>query len=753
MGFRWVGGMLTGLLTAACAQGQISVAVKEAGTSVPVPYAHIQYTTLRDGVRKLAVSGSDGRCELPLTVEQIAGGVAVQVSFVGFAAWTDTITALGPVDCMLRRDPTQLHEVVVTGQYAPGSVEGAVQRLRVIDSQRIRRMAAQNLGDALRDQLNLRLAQDNVLGSSVTMQGLGGENVKVLIDGTPVTGRQNGQVDLSQIDLTGIERIEVVEGPLSVNYGTNALAGTINLITRKSGIAPSTVRASAYAEHIGRLNTTVSATRRWSRHELVLNGGRNLFTGWDPRHSGFPNLTPQVADTSRFQQWKPREQFFGRANYRWTGERWSIGWKGEGLHDRIIDRGRPRAPYFESAFDANYVTRRLDNALFAEGRLGAYGRLNALAAHNRYQRTRNTWLRDLTTLGEELSEADGAQDTTRFMLTNVRATYGFAPDSARLRWELGVDVNVESGRGDRIDGRREIGDYAAFASAEWRPMNALALRPGLRYAYNTRYDAPLIPSLNLRWQLLEALTLRASYAEGFRAPSLKELHLYFVDVNHDITGNPDLRAERSRSTALGLTYRHARDRVVYSSEVNGFYNDVRELITLAQVQGSSFTYVNIGRMRTAGGSAGAGWDNGHWIVSVGAALTLRRDPFADAADEPWQSTPELRGSLTRQWMRQGWSASVFWKHQGEQQSYAIDADGTVRRGSIAAFHLADATLTKQLWARRLAISAGCKDLFDVRNLNATLSSGVHDAGTGFVPMTTGRTAFLRIELELKRKQG
>ena len=68
----------------------------------------------------------------------------------------------------------------------------------------------------------------------MSVQGLSGENVKILIDGVPVVGRLNGNVDLSQINLTNIERVEIVEGPLSVNYGTNALAGTINLITKKN---------------------------------------------------------------------------------------------------------------------------------------------------------------------------------------------------------------------------------------------------------------------------------------------------------------------------------------------------------------------------------------------------------------------------------------------------------------------------------------------------------------------------------------
>ena len=59
---------------------------------------------------------------------------------------------------------------------------------------------------------------------------MSGENVKIMIDGVPVIGRQNGNLDLSQLNLLGIEHVEIIEGPLSVNYGNNALVGTINLI-------------------------------------------------------------------------------------------------------------------------------------------------------------------------------------------------------------------------------------------------------------------------------------------------------------------------------------------------------------------------------------------------------------------------------------------------------------------------------------------------------------------------------------------
>ena len=126
-----------------------------------------------------------------------------------------------------------IDSVIITGQYTPQTAEKAIHAIRTISSEKINRMAAVNLGDVLSNELNIRLSQDNILGQSLSIQGLSGENVKILIDGVPVIGRQNGNIDLGQLNLLGIERIEIVEGPLSVNYGTQALAGTINLITKK----------------------------------------------------------------------------------------------------------------------------------------------------------------------------------------------------------------------------------------------------------------------------------------------------------------------------------------------------------------------------------------------------------------------------------------------------------------------------------------------------------------------------------------
>lgn len=754
--YRTVIAGLAVCLAGASVSAQTGITVVDAQDGVPVPFAQVVVLT-PDSNRVAAAIGDElGRVWFTDASLALREGSWVRVTAMGYLPGSASLRPSAVTTVALRRERRELGEVVVTGQYGPLTADQAVHKVRVIDEQRLQRLAANDLSDALRNELNIRLSQDNVLGTSMSMQGLGGENVKILIDGVPVIGRQDGNIDLAQIDLNGIARVEVVEGPLSVSYGTNALAGTINLITKKNAGTAPRVKLTAYTEHIGRLNLWASASKRWDRHNLNLNLGRDFFGGWDPGQSGIPDLAPALADTSRFQQWKPREQYNARLNYRWNGPRWQLGYKGEVSDDVIVNRGRPRAPYFETAFDERYHTLRIDNALFADRYWAAGRKFSLLAAHDRYARIRNTWRRDLTDLSEHLVGTEGMQDTSAFTLTNVRAVYASAGDSTRLRYEFGTDLNHETGSGQRIgDGTGEtIGDYALYTSVEYRPAGKVVLRPALRYAYNTVYGAPLVPSFNLRWQVDTAFTFRASYARGFRAPSLKELYLLFVDVNHNIRGNTDLQAERSHNFSASITWNKPRPHGSWRAEIGGFYNDIDDLITLAQVEGALYSYINIGHYRTTGGNAGVAWEGERWSFLMGANATGRSDDLAQQQDEAWLWSHELRGTITRTWEKQGWAAQVFCKYQGRLQNYAYLSDGTVGRSAIDAFSMADASVTKRLLDRRLGVTAGCKNLFDVQNVNATLgaSSGAHASGGSSVPMMTGRTWFVRLDLELTGKK-
>ena len=113
-----------------------------------------------------------------------------------------------------------LEEVVITGQINEVNIDNALHDINIIGSETIIKGGFTNLSEILKFQSNIQISNDNILGSQINIQGVTGENIKILIDGKPMIGRLNGNIDLSQVNLLNIKRIEIVEGPLSVNYGS-----------------------------------------------------------------------------------------------------------------------------------------------------------------------------------------------------------------------------------------------------------------------------------------------------------------------------------------------------------------------------------------------------------------------------------------------------------------------------------------------------------------------------------------------------
>src|SRR5690606_28230156 len=155
--------------------------------------------------------------------------------------------------------------------------------------------------------------------------------------------------------------------------------------------------------------------------------------------------------------------------------------------------------------------------------------------------------------------------------------------------------NVETAGGERIDQDfRKQNDYAMFASAEMIAAKGLVVRPALRYSYNTRYNVPLIPSLNLKYSIGK-YDVRASAARGFRAPTLKELFFYFVDINHNIIGNRDLMPEDSWYYSLQGTRRFSFAGGNLKLTAGSFMNYITNLISLAQINNMEYSYINVGK--------------------------------------------------------------------------------------------------------------------------------------------------------------
>lgn len=648
-----------------------------------------------------------------------------------------------------------LDEVVITAQYEPTLAENSVQKMKVIDGEKIKQMGAVNLRDVLSNQLNVRLQQDNILGSSMSLQGISGENVKFLIDGVPMIGRLNGSIDLSQINMNNVERIEFIEGPLSVQYGTNALAGTINIITKKNSNKRYTAGITSYYESIGTYNLTGEVGFSHKKHNMQVSGGRNYFDGWNAYENPFYFPKPHIADSTRFKQWKPKEQYFASAAYQYSFKKISLGLKSSYFDEVIINRGYPRAPYAETSFDDYYYTTRFDNSISLNGKISDKWSVNALTAYNYYNRVKKTLYKDLTTLDENLSSNSSDQDTSSFTLLMSRASFTRKSANSKLNYELGYDINYESAFGKRIDKNLQyMGDYAVFTTAEYKPISKLIIKPGLRYAYNTVYKTPLIPSLNVKWDMTENHTIRASYARGFRAPTIKELYFEFVDINHNIVGNADLQSEKSNNYSVTYNYKRDLKKCRMKFDAGIFYNDIYNLIDLARIEGSTeYSYINVGKYKTLGLQLGNTLNFKRLALQFGYNHTGRYNKLSSDNDVPqFNYSPEVLANVNYKFIKQKMTFSVFYKYSGKMPGYALNSNNEIVQTSIAGYSMLDATASKQFWKDRITLALGCKNIFNVQNINSSsVSGGVHSSSASSIPLSTGRNYFVKLSFNFSKE--
>src|SRR5690554_3984231 len=653
----------------------------------------------------------------------------------------------------------EFDEVAITAQYKSQLVEKAVHHIKIIDRQKIESMAAQDLKDVLTNELNVRLGEDNILGSSMQLQGIGGENVKILIDGVPLTGRLNGNIDLSQIPLENIERIEIVEGPLSVSYGTDALAGTINIITKKNQAKQFEVNSNNYFESSGKVNNTISLGWQIKKHQIRLEGGRHFFDGWDPSHKAFHFDSKPIADSSRVMQWNPKEQLFGGINYRYNRKNTLFNYSGQLFNENIINRGKPRPPYQQTAFDDYYQTMRINQRANFQYRFKNNYRLSLIAAYNGYLRRKNTQIRDLTEISDVISGNPSDHDTSQYHSFITRGRLIQTKTDKRINYEVGYDILYEVAHGERIlNQQQSIGDYALYATAEYAPFKSLIIRPGIRYGYNSEYKSPVTPSINIKYDFFERekqqMSLRASYARGFRSPSIKELHYVFVDINHNIVGNPNLEAEYANHFNLSIHQNVRLKKLKLKNKVVLFYNDIHQLITLAQSSATEYSYFNLDRYTTTGLQVESNINYKDIATGIGLGYIGRYNDLKadDSKSINFLFSPEVKFNLQYNWKKAGIQTAVFYKYTGVLPNIRTNEEGELYETQIDDYHMTDLTISKFVWNKRLKFTAGVKNLFDVTSITGSASGeGAHAVSSGSVSIGMGRVYHLGIRLQLNSK--
>lgn len=499
------------------------VRIIDDATSEPCVYSNVVISSMENTILHGGMTDEKGVIEFNLDRK-----ARIMVSFLGYETYSDTLMPGENRIIRLKTDFINMEPVVVTGQYQPKLVDRSIYKIDVLDAQTLQERGVNNLAEALSNETNIRLRVDPSIGTSIEMQGMGGENIKYLIDGVPLVGRVGGDIDLSQINMENIDHIEIVQGPMSVQYGTSAIAGVINVITKKNIYFRNLLRSNVYTDNKGTYNFGLYGSAIKGRNIFTLSGNRSIFQGVD---IDLNVDTTDIDGHDRYMEFKPKRIYNADVEYTYRNDDFQIMIKSQYMNSLLKNYSN----YLEKvvlAYDADYHTTRLINSLTISDKLSESLSYNVVGAYTYFGRETDYITSDLFLLTKEYTNTS----STVFNNIMTRGNLTYTPQDLNFSFMGGWDINYDNGNGDRIEEGAEIGDFGFYISSQYNPLDKLSFQPGIRFIFNTIYGAPLIPSFNMQWYIAQRINFRISYARGFRAPSLKELYLDFKDSNHDLSG-------------------------------------------------------------------------------------------------------------------------------------------------------------------------------------------------------------------------
>lgn len=652
-----------------------------------------------------------------------------------------------------------LDEVIVTGQYKPQSLKNSVYQVRVINPERIRLSGATTTQQVLNNQSGFRFSNDNTLGTTdVQLMGIDGRKVKILLDGVPMSDRGDTRESLNQVDINTIDRIEIVEGPMSVIFGSDALAGVINIITKKQIKNNLSVSAKVQEETSGNEYHPLNYKGVHTQNININYKKNNWFLSVGGTHNDANGFGSD--EYGRGKSWKPKEQWFVNVKIGYNNSKLNIYYRLDGLNETIFSRGPIGQNY--KAKDQKYISGRYMHQLQSDYRINKKMQWISILSFSDYDRKTKTTIHDFQKNSDDLSPIAGEQAVSKLNNFVFRNTLNYRI-SEMISLQSGIDINSEKASGERISAERTITDYALFISSEIKPVTWINIRPGFRFIKNSVYEAPpVIPSINTKFRLSKIFDLRLSYGYGFRSPALRELYFLYIDANHNLVGNPDLKAEYSNSFNGSLSWTPIQQKTLkLTTSLGGFYNGFNNEINLVPNPNNpnEYSYFNVDKSKTIGFTLDNRILYKGLDVSLGFVYTAYYASIYDdktylkefSRDFLW--TPEINANIMYTVKPIKTTIGLFYKFAGEKPVFNFGTQNNqpaVLLTKMSSYHLADLTATTTI-SKYISTNIGIKNLFDVTNVNSTsVSSGVHNSG-GARPINYGRSYFIGINLQWNKK--
>jgi outer membrane receptor for ferrienterochelin and colicins len=498
--------------------------------------------------------------------------------------------------------------IVVTASRTEERLGDAAVVVEVVTRAEIEASGAENLAEILEEQPGVQIApgaRGGAGGLGIRMLGLDPQHTLILVDGLRATGRLNGVIDLTRFTSEGIRQVEVIKGPASVLYGSDAMAGVVNLITRDAE-APFAAEAHATYGSFNTVDTSGLLALRRGRWRSRLSGGFHRSDGFDLDPSTATTNAPAgyTAGVAQRTVYEPHREFrlISTAEYQQRDLR------------GVIEEGGG------ATFDRRNFTRIFSASLSPERLWDAPARLRVRGHYTRFS--------DLALLDQRGDDELDRLEHTLDQLFQAIAQYDH--QIGRHELSVGAEGTVELLHTPRLpDGARSRERLALYLQDEWQLTRggpvAARLIAGVRLDADSLFGVYPMPRLALRVDPHPRWTMRASYGRGFRAPSFRELFLEFPNpsVGYTIRGDPNLAPESSWGGLGGVEW---RPRPWLDLGVNAFHNRLRDLIIIDTSDAlGNWKYTNIGAARTQGLELSANARGGPLHLGASYTLTDTRD--------------------------------------------------------------------------------------------------------------------------------
>ena len=510
----------------------------------------------------------------------------------------------GDDDDSAEPEPELTDQVVVTATGEPRLLSNSPLPVRIVSEEEVRKSAASDAADLLRRVPGIPVMSQGISQrggvSGLSLQGIAANRTLVLIDGRPTAGDSGGVIDLSQFPADLLQRVEIVEGPMSALYGSSALGGVVNLITREP---PPGTRLS------GRIQ---GATDRSVQAALDIAAANHKGYAWEAtatiNHAAAIDLDPATASTDLDQ----RTAFGARllAGVHRDGQHIELsGFVTHDLREGILQ-------VTNNAIDhtSTYVApKRHDRFLGSlrgrhetrDGKVTGRWYVDVTDYSSFFVQD----LQDSPVVAERRSRAGLISTQGRF---DVRAlpwiTGSFGTQWQRENLAVAQDRIEPGGELRHLDDVLPVSEVSVepWAIADLRLLSdRLELMPGVRLSVQQAYGVAVAPSIAVRLTLWRGGVLRLSGGRGYRAPSLKDRHLVFdhAALGYVVYGDPALQPESSWGANLSFEQRIGKPLTV---RIGGYANRLHDLITFVYDGASSTSGLNVYRSTNVAGARTVG---------------------------------------------------------------------------------------------------------------------------------------------------